>query len=287
MTIREGKQLIKEAIVALYDEREAGHIATLLMEWISGKNRMEQLMDKDLPITSQQVDRLQEAIAKLSTGEPVQYIIGEAWFMGMPFLVNRNTLIPRPETEELVEWIIRDLSQEAIQKLRVLEVGSGTGCIPISLKKKMPELQVQSVDISSGAIETARENAKRLNVSVDFIEMDFLSRNNWDQLGQVDLIVSNPPYIKASERDSMHKNVVEFEPATALFVPDQDALIFYKAIRDFSETHLTPNGKIYLEINQQLGQDVLQLFNSNGFSAVLQKDLHGNDRMIRAIRLAQ
>lgn len=287
MTIREGKQLTKTAITALYDEREAGHIATLLMEWISGKNRMEQLMDKDLPITSQQEAQLQEAIAKLSTGEPVQYIIGEAWFMGMPFLVNRNTLIPRTETEELVEWILRDLSEETNQKLRVLEVGSGTGCIPISLKKKVPELQVQSVDISSGAIETARENAKRLNVSVDFIEMDFLNSAHWDQLGQVDLVVSNPPYIKVSERDTMHKNVVQFEPATALFVPDQDALVFYRAIRQFSETHLTTNGKIYLEINQQLGQDVLQLFNSNGFSAVLRKDLHGNDRMIRAIRLAQ
>lgn len=286
MTIREGKQLIKTAIATLYDEREAAHIATLLMEWISGKNRMEQLMDKDLLLSGQQGAQLHQAIAKLSTGEPIQYTIGEAWFMGMPFLVNRNTLIPRPETEELVEWIIRDLSQEATPKLRVLEVGSGTGCIPISLKKKVPELQVQSVDISSGAIETARENAARLNVSVDFIEMDFLNSGHSDQLGQVDLVVSNPPYIKASERDTMHKNVVEFEPATALFVPDQDALIFYKAIHDFSETHLTPNGKIYLEINQQLGQDVLQLFNSNGFSAVLQKDLHGNDRMIRAIRLA-
>lgn len=286
MTIREGKQLIKEAILALYDEREAGNIATLLMEWICGKNRMEQLMNKDLVLNTQQTVQLQEAIAKLSTGEPVQYITGEAWFMGMPFLVNCNTLIPRPETEELVEWIIRDLSQEASAKLRILEVGSGTGCIPISLRKKVPELQIQSVDISSGAIDTARENAVRLNTSVDFIQMDFLNSINWDQLEQVDLVVSNPPYIKASERNTMHRNVVEFEPATALFVPDQDALVFYKAIRKFSETHLTRNGKIYLEINQQLGQDVLQLFNSNGFSAVLQKDLHGNDRMVRAIRPA-
>jgi len=287
MTIHEGKQLIKTAIAALYEEREASHIATLPMEWISGKNRMEQLMDKDLPISSQQAAQLQDAITKLSTGEPIQYIVGEAWFMGMPFLVNPYTLIPRPETEELVEWIIRDLAQETDSKLRVLEVGSGTGCIPISLKKKNPELQVQSVDISSGAIETARKNAARLTVSVDFMEMDFLNSELWNQLEQVDLVVSNPPYIKVSERDTMHRNVVEFEPATALFVPDQDALVFYKAIRQFSETHLNPNGKIYLEINQQLGQDVLQLFNSNGFSAVLQKDLHGNDRMIRAIRLAQ
>ncbi|HJV20479.1 MAG TPA: peptide chain release factor N(5)-glutamine methyltransferase [Sediminibacterium sp.] len=286
MTIREGKQLIKEAILALYDEREAGNIATLLMEWISGKNRMEQLMDKDLPLTSQQADQLLQAGAKLRIGEPVQYIIGEAWFMGQPFLVTRNTLIPRPETEELVEWMMKDLAQQATTRLRMLEVGSGTGCIPISLKKKFPELQVQSVDISRGAIQTARENAARLHAAVDFIEMDFLTPANREQLGQTDLIVSNPPYIKASERESMHKNVVEFEPATALFVPDQDALIFYKAIRNFSETHLTPNGKIYLEINQQLGKDVLQLFNNGHFSAVLQKDLQGNDRMIRAVRLA-
>lgn len=278
--------MIKEAILALYDEREAGNIATLLMEWISGKNRMEQLMDKDLPLTSQQADQLLQAGAKLRIGEPVQYIIGEAWFMGQPFLVTRNTLIPRPETEELVEWMMKDLAQQATTRLRMLEVGSGTGCIPISLKKKFPELQVQSVDISRGAIQTARENAARLHAAVDFIEMDFLTPANREQLGQTDLIVSNPPYIKASERESMHKNVVEFEPATALFVPDQDALIFYKAIRNFSETHLTPNGKIYLEINQQLGKDVLQLFNNGHFSAVLQKDLQGNDRMIRAVRLA-
>lgn len=286
MTIREGKQLIKEAILALYDDREAGNIASLLMEWISGKNRMEQLMDKDRTLTNNQLDQLNRTTAKLSAGEPVQYIIGEAWFMEHPFLVTPDTLIPRPETEELVEWMMKDLAQQATTRLRMLEVGSGTGCIPISLKKKFPELQVVSVDISKGAIQTARENATRLHVAIDFMEMDFLNPANREQLGQTDLIVSNPPYIKASERESMHKNVVEFEPATALFVPDQDALIFYKAIRNFSETHLTPNGKIYLEINQQLGKDVLQLFNNGHFSAVLQKDLQGNDRMIRAVRLA-
>lgn len=286
MTIREGKQLIKEAILALYDDREAGNIASLLMEWISGKSRMEQLMDKDRTLTNNQADQLKRATAKLSAGEPVQYIIGEAWFMEQPFIVTPDTLIPRPETEELVEWMIKDLAQQATTPLRVLEVGSGTGCIPISLKKKFPELHVVSVDISKGAIQTARENAARLHAAVDFIEMDFLNPANREQLEQTDLIVSNPPYIKASERDSMHPNVVDFEPATALFVPDQDALIFYKAIRNFSETHLSPNGKIYLEINQQLGREVLQLFNNGHFSAVLQKDLQGNDRMIRAVKLA-
>jgi release factor glutamine methyltransferase len=284
MTLQEGKQTIINAISSVYDGRESGNIASLLVEWITGKGRIDQLLDQQQLLTDNERKVLSNAAQRLGTGEPVQYIVGTAWFMGLPFKVTPDTLIPRPETEELVEWMIRDLQEQGNPPLSVLEIGTGSGCIPISLKIKAPGLLVQSIDISGGAVEVARENAQKLNAAIEITQMDFLNPTNRTLLKPVDLIVSNPPYIKENERASMHLNVLNYEPAGALFVPDNDALIFYQAIRTYSETGLKPMGSIYLEINEQLGNEVLELFNDSVFQAVLKKDMQGKDRMIRAVK---
>lgn len=281
MTIWEGKERLKEAINVLYDDRESNNIAVLTIEWISGKNKVEQLLQKESTLTDQQILLLKNALSRLSSGEPIQYIIGETWFMGLNFMVTKDVLIPRPETEELVDWVIQSTLPFQHKKINVLDIGSGSGCIPISLKKKVPFLQIQSIDISSSALAIANLNAEKIGVSIDFKEIDFLDTSTWSNIPPVDLIISNPPYIKEFEKKSMHQNVLEFEPHIALFVPDNDALLFYKAIYNFSKTHLLTNGSIYLEINETLGKEVVDLFSDAGTLVEIRKDMQGKDRMIK------
>ncbi len=284
MTIWEGKERLKKAINALYNDRESNNIAVLTIEWISGKNKVEQHLQKELTLTDQQIVLLKNAMAKLSSGEPIQYIIGEAWFMGLSFIVTKDVLIPRPETEELVEWILQSTLPFQNKKINVLDIGTGSGCIPISLKKKAPFLQIQSIDISSSALAIANLNAEKQNTLIDFKNIDFLDDSTWSNISPTDIITSNPPYIKESEKKLMHQNVLEFEPHTALFVPDNDALVFYKAIYNFSKTHLLPNGSIYLEINEVFGKEVVDLFSEAGTLVELRKDMQGKDRMIKVQR---
>lgn len=285
MTIQEGKQLIITSIASLYDERESGNIASLLMEWITGFNKVDQLLNKQSSLNEDEYNSLQKSLLKLSTGEPIQYIMGEAWFMGMPFKVTPDTLIPRPETEELVDWILQDLSLHAPTPLLVLEIGTGTGCIPISLKKKAPYLLIESIDINKGAVHTATENANLLETPIEITQMDFLDESNWEKFRPFHIIVSNPPYIKESEKSNMHPNVLEFEPAQALFVPDNDAVIFYRKIKLFSEQLLLPKGIIYFEINEQLAKDVQGLFEAENYLVELRKDLQGKERMIKVSKI--
>jgi len=281
MTILEGKERLKEAIVLLYDDRESNNIVVLMMEWITGKNKTDQHLQKESTLTDEQILLLNSAITRLSSGEPIQYIIGEAWFMSFSFMVTKDVLIPRPETEELVDWIIQSTLPFQNKKITILDIGTGSGCIPISLKKKAPFLQIQSIDISANALAVAKLNAENLKTSIDFKEINFLDYSSWSSLPPIDIIISNPPYIKESEKILMHQNVVAFEPHTALFVPNNDALIFYKAIYNFSKTHLLPFGSIFLEINEALGQEVVDLFSEAGTSVELRKDMQGKDRMIK------
>lgn len=285
MTIQEGKQLIINSIGSLYHERESSNIASILMEWITGYAKIDQLLNKSISLNEEEYILLQKSVHQLSTGEPIQYIMGEAWFMGMPFKVTSNTLIPRPETEELVAWILADLASQAPSPLLVLEIGTGTGCIPVSLKKNAPYLLIESIDINKAAVLTATENALLLETPIEFTEMDFLDEGNWKKFMPFHIIVSNPPYIKESEKASMHPNVLEFEPAMALFVPDNDAVIFYKKIKLFSEKWLLPNGTIYFEINEQHAKEVMSLFEENIYHVELKKDMQGKDRMIKVRKL--
>jgi release factor glutamine methyltransferase len=203
--------------------------------------------------------------------------------MDMKLLVNEHVLIPRPETEELVEWIIKDVEQSGNKGFSLIDIGTGSGCIPIAVKRKIPQITACAIDISDDALQVAKLNAIDLKVDVKFLNLDFLDEEEWKQLGNYDLIVSNPPYIKKSEESTMRDNVLKYEPPLALFVPNEKALIFYEAIARFSREHLKPGGSIYVEINEALGESVIEVFTKNGFSdIILKKDMQGKDRMVKA-----
>jgi release factor glutamine methyltransferase len=276
------KQL-QQKLESLYEKREATIIANWVIEQITGLKRMDRILLRGAILNEGQIEELTSKTNQLLNSEPIQYVLGNAWFSGLNFYVNPSVLIPRPETEELVEWINDDNDLKKFKQ--ILDIGTGSGCIPITLKLKNPFSNVMSLDISNEALIVAQKNAEKLNALIQLKQLNFLDESKWQDLPNFDCIVSNPPYIKDSERISMSKNVTDFEPTIALFVTDKDPLIFYRKIAHFGKLHLEKNGAIYLEINQALGQDVLILFEQNGYSVELRKDLMGNDRMAKAIFL--
>ena len=283
MTLNEARTVLTKELTTIYDSDESKNIVELVIEHITNMARMEQVRNKAAYLTCTQLENLDAITERLKKNEPVQYVLGEAWFAGMKFKVNKNVLIPRPETEELVDWIVKEAMSRELQAMSLIDIGTGSGCIPITLKKKLPEASVSAIDICSEALFTATENAIGLNAEVNFILLDFLDEEKWQELEQYDIIVSNPPYVKQSEINTMHERVKEFEPHLALFVPDNDALLFYKKLSDFSLTHLKTSGKLFVEINESLGQDVINLFQGKGFTSVeIKKDLQGKDRMVKA-----
>ncbi len=279
MTLLQAKDHLLQHLVQLYDSREAEQITHMVLEHITGMSRTERTINKQQELSSEQIDQVMLFSNELSSGKPVQYVLGEAWFAGLRFVVNAHTLIPRPETEELVEWIKAVAHPEP---LSVLDIGTGSGCIPVALKKIFPLWQIQAIDLSADTLQTAKENAKLNAMEIDFIQIDFLQEKNWSALLQFDIIVSNPPYIKASESAAMAQHILDYEPHMALFVPDEDALIFYKKIALFGKKHLKKNGIVFLEINQLLGNEVCAVFETAGFMTTRRKDLHNNDRMVMA-----
>lgn len=220
-------------------------------------------------------------IDRLLAGEPVQYIVGFAWFYGLKFKVNNEVLIPRPETEELVEWILNDTKNK---KVSVLDIGTGSGCIATTLKVKNPQLEVSAIDISESALITASRNAYRQGADVSFWTFDILNEANWKKMPNFDIIVSNPPYIPHREKTLMHTNVLAHEPHLALFVEDENPLVFYEKIADFAKKCFnTEGGVLYFETNEFNAHEVVTMLNSKGFSdIVLQKDMSGSDRLIKA-----
>ncbi len=282
MTTQSAQQEATAQLKLLYDEREANNMADWVMEHITGKKRIDRLLDKQVILAEQQIAQLHAVLAELATHKPIQYVLGEAWFAGMPFFVNESVLIPRPETEELIEWIAKESLALGVGGWGLIDIGTGSGCIPISLKKKLPQVRVTSIDVSAEALQVAKQNAAILNTEVNFLQLDFLDETNWEQLPLYDIIVSNPPYIKQSEESSMLPNVLKYEPALALFVPDDDALLFYRKIAAFAKTHLSVHGMIFVEINEALASEVTALFKSFGFETELRKDMQGRDRMLRA-----
>lgn len=281
MTIRDAKQAIIEAIETMYDNREAINIATMLIEELTGLSKMNQFLQKQSILSEELVSKLNLQIDRLSKGEPVQYIIGKAWFMELAFMVNSATLIPRPETEELVDALLKYLKIKDNKKVHILEIGSGSGCIPIAIGKYYPNATITSVDISENALMIARKNAQEIGVEINWKQLNFLDQTQWNNLETYDIIISNPPYIRKTEAASMHTNVLNFEPHTALFVDDNDPLIFYKAIHDFCKNHLNSKGAVFLEINEGLGKETAELFN-NGFTVEIRKDMQNKERMVLA-----
>ncbi len=260
-----------------YPSEEIKSIFFILTERFLGTSRLDLALDTEKQISPAEVQKFEEFLDRLKSHEPVQYITGETEFFGSSFLVNKNVLVPRPETEELVQWILNDL-QDVSGSKKILDIGTGSGCIAISLAKNLPEAEVSAMDISREALQMAKENAQRNNVKVNFIKADILQLN---QLNNYDIIVSNPPYVRGQEKLQMRKNVLEHEPSLALYVKDEDPLIFYRQIVNLAKEGLTSGGNIYFEINQYLGLETEALLKDKGFSTELKKDIFNNERMLK------
>lgn len=263
-----------------YPAQEVSSFFNLLIESYLGMNRLDFALKPGKEISLEEKDKFESAIHRLSLHEPIQYIIGETEFFGLKFKVNKNVLIPRPETEELVQWLLDDVGESKnSSNLKILDIGTGSGCIAISLAKNLPNAEIFALDISEKALKTARENAGLNKVNVNFIQADIL---NLEALtGKFDVIVSNPPYVREMEKVEMHLNVLENEPELALYVKDTDPLIFYGIIAKLAQAGLQKNGNLYFEINQYLANETEEILKNSGFKTELKKDIFGNYRMLR------
>ncbi|HTR27683.1 MAG TPA: peptide chain release factor N(5)-glutamine methyltransferase [Puia sp.] len=281
MDLGQAQRQLTSDLTPLYDSREAGLIADWVMEHLTGRSKMERLMRPAEVLADPLLRKYYIYRSELLAHRPVQYVLRESWFAGLRFYVDENVLIPRPETEELVEWACRTIP--AVSSGPLLDVGTGSGCIAIALALKLPDLSIHACDISAGALHTAGRNAASLRADITFHHLDFLDRGTWPSLPAVRWIVSNPPYIPASERSLMAPHVAGAEPSAALFVPDSDPFVFYYAIGEFARQRLLPGGSVWVEIHENLAAGVVDLFRSAGAVEVeTRKDLMGKDRMVKA-----
>lgn len=278
MNLQEATKHITNSLQKIYSQRESQNIASILMEDITALSATQRLIASTKDLTATQILKLEQNIEELLQHKPIQQIVGYTWFACNKFYIDENVLIPRPETDELVNHIIK---QHLNQTISIIDIGTGSGCIAVSLKHNLPSATVTAIDVSNKALVIAAKNAGSIGVDVNFLQLDFLEENNWNQLQPFDVIVSNPPYIKEVEQAQMHNNVLLHEPHIALFVPDNNALIFYEKIAVFAKTHLKPNGSIWLEINEALGKETATVFINNGFSAEIILDMQGKERMIK------
>jgi release factor glutamine methyltransferase len=271
--------LVQQALNLRYSEQEARSISYLLLEHVIGMPREQVYISLDKLVSNEQQQAIEAATEELKKMRPIQYILGTTSFFGLEFMVNENVLIPRPETEELVDKIIREAPK---QRINVLDIGTGSGCIAIALAKNLSNAHIFAWDISDEALAIAELNAKNNNVKVTFSKEDILQKRNID-LNAFDIIVSNPPYVRECEKKEMSNNVLEYEPHSAIFVSDSNPLVFYKAIADIAIHSLRNNGSLYLEINENLGNETLEMIRSKGFeNASLYCDINGKHRIIRA-----
>ncbi len=293
-TIKDVFSTFKQSLATLYDASEIEALTLMIISEITGSSKAMVKAFPEQEITLQQQGELNDILTRLQTGEPIQYILGYTEFYGLPFKVNPAVLIPRPETEELVEWALASVSswqlavnsQEQLAVKNILDIGTGSGCIAISLKKNLPAVQISAIDISTDALQTAMQNADLNEVSINFIQADILNINSEIEIPKSEIIISNPPYVTLHDKTRMHTNVTDFEPHTALFVPENDPLIFYKAIADFAINNLASNGLLFFEINESLGRETVKMLESKGFKNVeLRKDMSGRDRMVKGTRI--
>jgi release factor glutamine methyltransferase len=286
-TINDAFAIYKRGLTNLYTAQETEALTLMVLTQITGASKATIKAFPERGLTLTQQEEANVILTELQTGKPLQYIIGYTEFYGLKFLVNPAVLIPRPETEELVEWALNSITGSNIN---VLDIGTGSGCIAISLKKNLPNAQVSAIDISPEALKTAKENAKLNEVEVNFIETDILNIKSdpdsyRDENSKFEIIISNPPYVTLDDKKLMHTNVTDHEPHTALFVPENDPLIFYKAIADFAVVNLTKGGLLFFEINESLGKETVELLESKGFTNVeLRKDMSDRDRMVKAVK---
>ena len=279
MRLNDIKQALKKQLAGQFESVELNPIISILIEHVTGWDQVQQVIHKDNSISAAQQLAFETAGTALLKGRPIQYITGKTWFMGEPYIVNEQVLIPRPETEELVDWVIEYAAIKG-KALRILDIGTGSGCIAIAIKKALPEAIVSAIDISTSAIKIAEANAAALKAEIEFIALDIL--NTAFLPGQYDVIVSNPPYIPMQEIKNMELQVTDHEPNIALFVPDEDPLVFYKAIARLAKLHLSPNGQLFFEIHYDQGDAMIALLDDMHFHAELRTDLFSKDRMVRA-----
>jgi len=294
MTIKQYRAHFNESLKHLYPTSEIDSFFFIILEEYMGFKRIDIVLKSDFNIDQKSLNLMQIATKQLEQEIPIQYIIGKTEFFGLPFNINKEVLIPRPETEELVERVIKEVSLIKTYKtdsnetknekqLKILDIGTGSGCIAISLKKELPSSKISAIDVSNEALRIAKKNALLNKVDINFIHLDILKTNNLDKL--YDVIVSNPPYVRELEKKEMKNNVLNNEPHLALFVDNKNPLLFYNKIAELAKNFLTKNGQLHFEINQYLGKETVILLAEKGFKNIqLKKDIFGNDRIISAFK---
>jgi release factor glutamine methyltransferase len=281
MLIQEFKRHFFLELSNLHPETEIQSFFNILIEFKLHLSRIQLALEHNFELDNEDLDFMKNALLKLKNQIPIQYIVGETGFYGLQFKVDKNVLIPRPETEELVEWIVQNHKNS--NSVKILDIGTGSGCIAISLAKNLPNAAVFALDISSEAINIAKNNATMNHVNVNFLNADILTISKLPDT--FDIIVSNPPYVRELEKDQMQQNVLSNEPHIALFVENENPLLFYDKIAELSKKHLTENGVLYFEINQYLGTETVDLLKTKGFKNVeIKKDIYGADRMVKCLK---
>ena len=285
-TVKDVFSTYRQTLNSLYESSEIESLTLMIISEITELSKAQIKAFPEREVDPEQSKKLDAILSRLQTGEPVQYILGYTEFYGLPFKVNPSVLIPRPETEELVEWVLSEVKNQR-SKINILDIGTGSGCIAISLKKNLPNADVSAIDISITALQTAKQNAELNKVDINFIEADILNPNAYNiQPTTYNIIISNPPYVTPHDKTQMHTNVTDFEPHTALFVPENNPLIFYNAIADFAKDNLISGGLLFFEINESYGKQTVELLNYKQFINIdLKKDMSGRDRMIRGTRM--
>ncbi|GAB2776159.1 peptide chain release factor N(5)-glutamine methyltransferase [Salinimicrobium soli] len=279
MLLKDFKQKFIAELKGDYPKEEVNSFFNILTEAFLGLSRLDLALQPARDLSEAELKKFEDSLSRLQQHEPVQYITGKKEFFGLQFRVNPHVLIPRPETEELVQRILDDLHEKKDQELRILDVGTGSGCIAISLAKNLPQAKVTAMDISEGALQTAQENAELNSVKVKFLKKDVLQLKELED--QYDIIVSNPPYVRELEKKEMQRNVLEFEPKTALYVDDDSPLIFYQKISELAARNLLPGGAVYFEINQYLATETERILAEKDFRTRLKKDIFGVYRMLK------
>ena len=278
--MKAGIASIRKELAGIYSAGEIESFIFLIFERLKGYTRTQFLLAREETLSPDEMLLIGQIVARLKNHEPIQYILGETEFYGLPFYAVPGVLIPRPETEELVQWIIHE---NQLAAPAILDIGTGTGCIAISLAKNIPNATVLACDVSPICMETAQRNAQLNLVNCTVIEYDILNNSPEYTFPELDIVVSNPPYVRETEKSVMEKNVLEFEPGLALFVADDEPLVFYKRIADFAMLHLKSGGRLYFEINEAFGNACSEMLREKGFSEIkLKRDINGKDRMIGA-----
>ncbi len=289
MKLKDIQKLFHKALDSIYDKYEVDNFFFMLLEYYLDVKRITLALKPEFSISDEAQEPIFKALQDLKLQKPIQYILGNTAFYGLQFKVNNHVLIPRPETEELVDWILLE-EQTRTKQLNILDIGTGSGCIAIALAKHLPNAKVFALDVSYDALKVAKENTEKNDVTIEFIEADILSleREDWNlkfENLEFDIIVSNPPYVREQEKHYMKDNVLDNEPHLALFVKDDNALLFYKAITEFAVNKLKEKGLLFFEINEYLGNEMIQLLSENNFSNIqLKQDLFRKDRMIKATK---